>query len=63
MTRCITDAKRAMLDPAQHADILANFTIDSPVPFNIDNVHEELARLNQEMVQGAGSEKQGPYFD
>ena len=63
MTRCITDAKRAMLDPAQHADILANFTIDSPVPFNIDNVHAELARLNQEMVQGARSEKQGPYFD
>ncbi|WP_058555213.1 ATP-binding protein [Thiohalocapsa sp. ML1] len=63
MTRCITDAKRAMLDPAQHADILANFTIDSPVPFNIENVHAELARLNQEMVQGARSEKQGPYFD
>lgn len=63
MTRCITDAKRAMLDPAQHADILANFTIDSPVPFNIDNVHAELARLNQEMVQGTRNEKQGPYFD
>ncbi len=63
MTRCITEAKRAMLDPLQHADILANFTIDSPVPFNIDNVHAELARLNQEMVQGARGEKQGPYFD
>ncbi|MBI1339319.1 DUF853 family protein [bacterium] len=63
MTRCITDAKRAMLDPSQHADILANFTIDSPVPFNIDNVQAELERLNQEMVQGARSEKQGPYFD
>jgi len=63
MTRCITDAKRAMLDPTKHADILANFTIDSPVPFNIDNVHAELAKLNQEMVQGARGDKQGPYFD
>ncbi len=64
MTRCITDAKRAMLDPAQHADILANFTIDSPVPFNIDAVYQELSNLNEQMVPGANNkEKQGPYFD
>lgn len=64
MTRCITDAKRAMLDPAQHGDILANFTIDSPVPFNIDAVYQELSNLNEQMVPGANNkEKQGPYFD
>ena len=63
MTRCIIDAKRAMLNPEQHADILDNFTIDSPVPFNIDDVHAELMRLNQEMVQGARGKKQGPYFN
>ncbi|MEO0384186.1 MAG: ATP-binding protein [Pseudomonadota bacterium] len=64
MTRCITEAKRAMLDPAQHADILANFTIDSPVPFNIDAVYQELSNLNEQMVPGANNkEKQGPYFD
>jgi hypothetical protein len=63
MTRCITDAKRAMLDPVKHADILANFTIDSPVPFDINRVHSDLVRLNQEMVPGAKGEKQGPYFD
>ena len=64
MTRCITDAKRAMLDPAQHADILANFTIDSPVPFDIGTVYQELSNLNEQMVPGANSkEKQGPYFD
>lgn len=64
MTRCITDAKRAMLDPTQHADILANFTIDSPVPFNIDDVYQELSSLNKQMVPGANNrEKQGPYFD
>jgi hypothetical protein len=63
MTRCITEAKRMMLDPVKHADILANFTIDSPVPFDIDSVHGELSKLNQEMVQGSRGEKQGPYFD
>lgn len=64
MTRCITDAKRAVLDPAQHADILANFTIDSPVPFDIDAVYRELSNLNEQMVPGANNrEKQGPYFD
>lgn len=64
MTRCITDAKRMLLDPDQHADILANFTIDSPVPFSIDAVYQELSKLNEQMVPGANSkEKQGPYFD
>lgn len=64
MTRCITDAKRAMLDDDQYADILANFTIDSPVPFSIDGVHAELSELNHQMVPGANNrEKQGPYFD
>lgn len=64
MTRCITDAKRAMLDPGKHADILANFTIDSPVPFDIDGVHMQLSDLNEQMVPGANNkEKQGPYFD
>lgn len=63
MTRCITDAKRASLDPNDHADILANFTIDSPIPFSIDRVHGELSDLNAEMVSGSsGREKQGPYF-
>lgn len=63
MTRCITNAKRAELDPEKHADILDNFTIDSPVPFSINRVHEDLTALNQEMVQGARGEKQGTYFD
>ena len=35
----------------------------SPVPFDLDGVMTELNRLNTEMVQGAKSEKQGPYFD
>ncbi len=63
MTRCIVDAKRATLDPEGHRDILNNFTIDSPVPFDIEFVRDELTNLNQEMVEGARGPKQGPYFD
>jgi DNA helicase HerA-like ATPase len=63
MSRTVTDAKRAFLTGGKHQDVLDNFTIDSPVPFDIDSVVAELNRLNTEMVPGAKTEKQGPYFD
>ena len=63
MSRTITDAKRTFLEVGQHKDILDNFTIDSPVPFDLAWVTEELERLNQEMVDGSRGKKQGPYFD
>jgi uncharacterized protein len=64
MTKCIIDAKRAALTKAEHAEILANFTIDSPVPFDLNKVLGELRNLNTQMVAGSkGAEKQGPYFD
>lgn len=63
ISRCITDAKRAALDDVANADILQNFTIDSPVPFDINNVVAELSRLDAEMVTGAraGTEKKGEF--
>lgn len=62
MQRAITGAKRAYLEHGGHQDVLDNFTIDSPVPFNLDAVFDELAAFNTEMVQGAGNrEKQGDY--
>ena len=64
MTTCIVDAKRAALTDAKHAAILANFTIDSPVPFDLDKVLGVLRKLNTEMVPGSTpAGKQGPYFD
>ncbi|MCK7611940.1 ATP-binding protein [Roseibium sediminicola] len=63
MTRAIVDAKKSSLDAVAHREILENFTIDSPVPFDIDTVLKGLKDLDEEMVPGArsGSEKQGPY--
>ena len=62
MTRTIVDMKKASLDEKTHADILKNFTIDSPVPFALDSVLAELNRIDSEMVPGANNkDKQGPY--
>ena len=63
MTRTVVDTKKAALDPATHKEILDNFTIDSPVPFDINAVLGNLRVLDEQMVPGArsGSEKQGPY--
>lgn len=63
MSRAIVDAKRKFLKNGGHSEILDNFTIDSPVPFDLGAVVEELNHLNTQMVPGARGEKQGPYFD
>ncbi len=61
--RTVVQSKRAFLEADGQTDLLADFTIDSPVPFNIAEVLSELNRLNTEMVPGAraGSEKQGDF--
>ena len=63
MTRCITDEKRRFLEAGEHFDILENFTVDSPVPFNLSAVGAELERLDTERVEGAkaGSTKAGDF--
>ncbi|MBS0646776.1 MAG: ATP-binding protein [Verrucomicrobia bacterium] len=42
----------------------SSITIDSPIPYKIDNILNELAELDEQMVEGAraGTEKQGPFF-
>jgi len=62
MSREIVDAKHAYLVAGKHQDILDNFTIDSPIPFDLDLVLQKLNALNIEMIQGSGSrEKQGDF--
>ncbi|MEZ5988749.1 MAG: ATP-binding protein [Planctomycetota bacterium] len=60
--REVTEAKRAYLEVNEKEDVLANFTIDSPVPYSIEDVLEKLGECDTEMVPGANSrEKQGPF--
>lgn len=62
MSRTIVSAKTKYLQQGKHDDVLANFTIDSPVPFSLDTVLEDLEGFNTEMVPGAGGkEKQGDF--
>lgn len=63
MSRTIVNAKRAYLQAGGHAEVLANFTIDSPIPFSLEAVLHELNELNTEMVAGArtGTEKAGEF--
>lgn len=63
VARTVTEAKKQFLEEGKHREILDNFTVDSPIPFGLDSVVEELNRLNREMVPGARGERQGPYFD
>jgi len=61
LSRTITLAKQNFLESADQQEIAANFTIDSPIPFSLDNVLKELIRLNEEMVEGSRGPKQGEF--
>lgn len=55
--------KKQKLTENDKQDILNNFTIDSPVPYSIDEVLKELNKLDQEMIPGSsGKLKQGPLY-
>ena len=54
--------KQRTLRQLQQLDVLNAFTIDSPVPFDLDAVIAELKALNEEMVQGSKGVKQGNFY-
>ncbi|MFT9497742.1 ATP-binding protein [Anaerosolibacter sp.] len=62
LSRTVTKAKQEMLLKHGDTDIINNFTVDSPVPYDLDLVVNELVRLDTEMVPGARGEKQGEFF-
>lgn len=64
MAREINQAKRKYLEDNGQHDLLKHFTVDSPVPFDLNFLLERLNSINVEMVPGAkaGTEKQGDFF-
>jgi len=60
--REVNDAKRAQLETLKKKDVLANFTIDSPVPYSLQAVVAKLQELDNQMVPGKNQEKQGPFY-
>lgn len=55
--------KKETLDIEGKQDVLNNFTVESPIPYKIENIIKELSELDTEMVPGTKSaEKQGPLY-
>tara|TARA_R110001583_G_scaffold10344_6_gene47698 strand:+ start:670 stop:2415 length:1746 start_codon:yes stop_codon:yes gene_type:complete len=57
----ITDQKKAFLKSHGRDDLLESFTLDSPIPYSLDNVVGRLRYLNEEKVPGANKPKNGPF--
>lgn len=56
----IISEKKNTLITVDDLDVLNNFTIESPVPYSIENVLNYLKAKDAEMVPGVKAEKQGP---
>ena len=56
----IVQYKRENLEESDNQDVLNNFTIDSPIPYDINHVLSSLEEKDSEIVPGARSTKMGP---
>lgn len=61
--REVLESKRSYLKAEGRTKLIENFTVDSPIPYSINDILKSLEAKDVEMVQGSGNrEKQGPYF-
>lgn len=61
-TGLVLAAKRAELEKHDLKEVLASFTVDSPVPYDLKKVKDGLIEDDQAMVAGSGTrDKQGPW--
>lgn len=58
----IIEKKRDALVKAGNQEILDAFTLDSPIPFKIEDIIQQLEFLNQQMIPGKTKEVQGPFY-
>jgi len=63
-SKTVFNEKQKYLEEIGDTTFKGSITIDSPIPYKIENVLNELTTLDEQMVEGskAGTEKQGPYF-
>ncbi|MCK5685956.1 ATP-binding protein [bacterium] len=54
--------KKTLLQKLNKKDVLSAFTLDSPVPFALNEVIKNLKDMNEEMTQGVRGLKQGQFF-
>ena len=61
-TSAVADQKRKSLEDLKLTEVLASFTVDSPIPYDLKAVRDSLSEDDQEMVTGStGRDKQGPW--
>lgn len=61
-TSLVADRKRESLEKKNLKDVLATFTVDSPIPFDLHSLVNALREDDQAMVPGSsGREKQAPW--
>jgi len=63
-SKTVFTEKQKYLEEIKDTVFKGSITIDSPIPYKIENIITELSRLDEEMVAGAraGTEKQGVFF-
>lgn len=63
-SKIVYNEKIKFLESISDTTFKEKITIDSPIPYQIQNVINEIRVLDEEMIAGsrAGSEKQGPFF-
>lgn len=59
-SKAVLEQKHNNLVALGKTDVAGSFTIDSPVPYKLTDLIVEFNRLDEEMVPGARTEKQGP---
>lgn len=59
-SNAVIEQKRKELENLKKTDVLASFTIDSPVPYKIEDILNDFKDKDTKMVPGARTEKQGP---
>lgn len=63
LTHHVRELKRQYLEESGKSEVSARFTVDSPIPFDLDELIMRLHKDDTEMVPGAraNSEKAGPF--
>lgn len=60
-SKTVFTEKQKYLDGIKDKTFKDHITIDSPIPYKMENVFAELQKLDVEMVPGKTTEKQGPF--
>lgn len=62
-SQAVMEGKRSLLDESGHSELSETITLDSPVPYRMEEILQSLQHKNREMVPGSGGkEKQGDFF-